>query len=99
MKYAKEVIDLLAAYPGRRFKMRHIVNHVAPRAEGSDRVRVRVGVWRALAALREAGTIGCQEAGCNGAHAEYWWENAKSVTSSSGKPLRKASQLRRAIAP
>ena len=26
MKYAHEVIDLLGAFPGRRFKMRQIIN-------------------------------------------------------------------------
>ena len=30
MKYAKEVIDLMAAYPGRRFKMKQIINYAAP---------------------------------------------------------------------
>jgi hypothetical protein len=96
VKYAKEVIDLLGAYPGRRFKMTNILNHVAPRATGAERNRVKIGVWRALNALRAAGSVACEEADRSGAHAEYWWE---SVTPSAGEALRKPSQYARALAP
>jgi len=57
MKYAHEVIDLLGAFPGRRFKMRQIINHVAPRADQRQRAVVRTGVWRVLVALEESGQI------------------------------------------
>lgn len=45
MKYAHEVIDLMAAFPERRFKMPQIINHVAPRADQ----RQRRGSYRCMA--------------------------------------------------
>ncbi|WP_143277172.1 hypothetical protein [Bordetella genomosp. 1] len=97
MKYAHEVMDLMAAYPERRFKMRQIINHVAPRADPRQRAIVRTGVWRVLLTLEETGHIASsREEIPNGGHAEYWW---KSITSTSGKPSQKPSQYVRALAP
>lgn len=59
MKYAKEVIDLLAAYPGRRFRMIHIVRHVAggqPDDVG-EWERIRKGVRRVLEDLETHGHV------------------------------------------
>lgn len=59
MKFAKEIIGLMAAYPGRDFKMIELVRHVtgardlAPR----ERDRERKAVIRVLAQLKEAGHI------------------------------------------
>ena len=89
MKYAREVIDLLASYPGRRFRMRQIINHVAPRATGRRLAVVRTGVWRVLQALEESGQVQIIRPDENGSHAEYCW---KTITSSSGKPFQKPSQ-------
>ena len=97
MKYAHEVMDLMATYPERRFKMRQIINHVAPRADQRHRAVVRTGVWRVLIALEETGHIASsREEVANGAHAEYWW---KSITSGSGKAFQKPSQYVRVLAP
>lgn len=75
MKYAKEVIDLLGAYPGRRFKMRHIVNHVAPRSATQQRASIRELVRRVLLALEESGQIGSTRDEIeNGSGAQYWWK-------------------------
>lgn len=57
MKYAHEVIDLLAAYPGRPFKMGQILRHVAPRADRRRLTVVRVGVWRVIQTLEECGRV------------------------------------------
>ena len=55
MKYASEVIDLLAAYPNRAFKMIQIVRHVADGHPESPKEweRVRKGVRRVLDSLEE----------------------------------------------
>ena len=97
MRYAHEVIDLLAAYPGRRFKMRQIINHVAPRATSKQVPAVRVGVWRVLRELEESGQV-CvdRKEGQNGSYAEYSWQT---ITSCGGKPFQKPSQYVRANAP
>jgi hypothetical protein len=57
MKYAKECMDLLAAYPGRGFKMREVINYVAPDAIGRTRHAVRRGVLRVMDELVEMGTV------------------------------------------
>lgn len=96
MKYAKEVIDLMAAYPGRTFRMRHILHHVATRATAAELAKVCVGVWRVLGALQESGQIKSDraEAG-NGHYAQY---SGKTITSGGGEPLHKPAQYVRTIA-
>jgi len=86
VKYAREVIDLLAAHPNRMFKMRQILNHVVPRADQRQLAVARTGVWRALLALEESGQVVISRPDVNGSHAEYGW---KTITSSYGK----ASQI------
>lgn len=97
MKYAKEVIDLLAAYPGRRFKMKQIINYVDPRAGTRQRAVLRTGVWRVLVALEESGQItSTRDEAESRVHVEYWWGT---ITSASGKAFQKPSQYVRALAP
>lgn len=57
MKYAKECMDLMAAYPGRGFKMREVINYVAPDAIGRTRHAIRRGVLRVMDELVEMGTV------------------------------------------
>ncbi|VFR31955.1 hypothetical protein ANDO1_3059 [plant metagenome] len=84
MKYATEVIDLLAAYPGRRFRMRHILNHVVPRASAAQVRAARMGVWRVLGALAQSGQVRIDRPdGRNGSYAEYSWQT---ITSDAGNP-------------
>jgi len=78
VKYAKEVMDLMAAYPGRQFRMQELVRYVDPRAVGNDRHRIRTGVQRVLDQLEDAGTLDKQEAGERGSFALYSW--AEKVT-------------------
>lgn len=97
MKYAHEVIDLMAAFPDRRFKMRQIINHVAPRADQRQRAVVRTGVWRVLVALEEAGQISStRDEVQSRVHVEYWWST---ITSTSGKASQEPSQYVRDLAP
>ncbi|UOK17259.1 hypothetical protein vBBaMIFTN8_72 [Bordetella phage vB_BaM-IFTN8] len=96
MKYAREVIDLMAAFPGRRFKVRQIVNHAAPRATAQQRSSVRIGVHRVLKSLELSGQV-CSTRGEveYGADGEYWWVDvtaiscSKTVTSSLAQPYQK----------
>jgi hypothetical protein len=59
MRYAREVIDLMAAYPGRKWRMHELVRHVAGgRPPGRlHRNRYRQGISRVLHALAEARAI------------------------------------------
>ena len=59
MKYASEVIDLLAPYPGRKYRMAHIVRHVTRGRTLStgERHAVREGVKRVLRQLSESGQV------------------------------------------
>lgn len=59
MKFAREVQDLMAAYPGREFRMMHIVRYVANgrTLDRKQRHSMKVGVWRVLLALAESGAI------------------------------------------
>ena len=96
MKYAHEVIGLLAAYPGRRFRMRQIIRYVAPRATGRQLAVVRTGVWRVLQALEDSGQVQISRPVENGSHAEYWWQT---ITSSSGNAFQNPSQYAGEHAP
>lgn len=73
MKYAKEVMDLMAAYPGRQFRMQELVRYVEPRAVGNDRHRVRTGIMRVLDHLESAGSVSKLDADARGSFALYSW--------------------------
>lgn len=59
MKFAREVIELLEPYPGREFKMAHIVRYVTNGRALSlkERRAMRKCVLRVVAALAESGTV------------------------------------------
>lgn len=59
MKYAREVIDLMAVHPGREFRMAEIVRYVCGgrRLPLRETEAVRKGVWRVLVALEEGGQV------------------------------------------
>lgn len=74
MKYATEVMALLAPYPGREFRMRQIVNYVAPKkADERERKRVQMAVYRVLHTLADSGHVVIKERSTNGAPATYAW--------------------------
>lgn len=83
---------LLAPYPGREFRMRQIVNYVAPKKVGErERKRVQMAVYRVLQALAESGQVIIKERSTNGAPATYSWrvmEPTKTVTCTPCEPLR-----------
>lgn|SRR5690606_35818409 len=76
MKYAKEVINLLAAYPGREFRMAQIVRHVTKGRDvsASRRNAVREGIRRVLIELRESGQVEHLDAGEKSAF--YVWRGS-----------------------
>lgn len=88
MKYAHEVIDLLAPYPGRQFRMAEIVRYVDPKAQGVDRQRIRNGVLRVLESLVDNGSVAVEPAVHRGGYATYSWTPAlwRPKSSSSGRP-------------
>ena len=55
MKYAREVIGLMAAHPGRDWRMVEIVRYVDDSKE--NRHRVRIGVLRVLKELETCGSV------------------------------------------
>jgi len=58
MKYAREVIELMAAYPGRDFKMAELVRAASPTIpDARTRGAVRQGVLRVVTALIENGSV------------------------------------------
>lgn len=75
MKYAREVIDLMASYPGRQFRMCQIVNYVAPGATTKQTAVVKTGVWRVLMALEASGQVYIARSGINGSGADYVWKH------------------------
>lgn len=92
VKYANEVINLMGAHPGRRFKVRHIVGYVAPNSTPKQRASIRVGIQRVLYALETNGQIDSSRAQTvNGGDAEYWW---KTATSTACRPQQKPQQYR-----
>lgn len=73
MKYAHEVIDLLAAYPGREFRMAEILRHVSrgmPLTPASQEA-MRRGARRVLDHLLDAGHV--HRCGGNTKSATYAW--------------------------
>lgn len=91
MKYAREVIDLMASYPGRQFRMWQIVNYVAPDATNKQRAVIHTGVWRVLKALEESRQIFIVSTGVNGSGAEYVWKHQGSAQKISYRTVRETA--------
>ena len=75
MKHASAVIDLLAAYPGRPFVMRQIIQYVNPRAGRQERIAIKKAVQRVLQALAATGSVSVKGAKVLGGTAFYTWES------------------------
>lgn len=75
MKYAKEIIELMSAFPGRDFRPKELVRECSKGRELTiqERTRVRVGVWRVLQELQTTGVILVSPAR-HGASARYRWK-------------------------
>lgn len=77
MRYAREVMDLMAPFPGRSWRIAEIVNHVARGRPASkqQRERYRKGVRRVLESLIEMGCVE-REPAQNGGTTRYRWRHA-----------------------
>ena len=73
LRYAREVMDLMAAYPGRDWKMAHIVRYVCTARNETRRQKVRIGVHRVVAMLIETGHVERDPPGKYGSYALYRW--------------------------
>lgn len=78
MKYAGEVIDLMAAYPERQFKMLELVRHVTRARALTEREKaaVRKAVGRVLAELDTAGSVAIEKPDVRGRYASYSWRTS-----------------------
>lgn len=85
MKYASEVMDLMAPYPGIQFRMAQIVRSIDPQAEGPVRQRIRNGVLRVLESLEEHNQIEVTPAEGRGGFATYAWKVPHALSNSSTK--------------
>lgn len=79
MKYATEVLELLAAFPGREFRLAGIVRYVSGGRSMplKDRRSVRKAVLRVLSALEGAGAVNKRPAKARGAGANYSWRESE----------------------
>lgn len=77
MKYASAVINLMAAYPGRQFKVQQICRFVCPAPKDvAERRAVRIGVHRVLVELKAVGSVLSKPPAVkNGGYALYWWRD------------------------
>lgn len=81
MRYARDVIELLSAYPGRPFRPGEVVRYVSARQRGMRPEAVRIGVQRVLLALCETGAVSRTLPHRPGSYALYSWRST-TVTSS-----------------
>ncbi len=85
MLYAREVIALLGAFPGRDFRMGQILAEVSrgkPEFDARGKAAVRKAVSRVLDQLRSDGHVGVTPAMGRGGYALYAWRT-KSETRTS----------------
>lgn len=75
MKYAREVIELMSAYPGRDFRMAELVRYVNPGATTDQKHSLRRAILRVLDLLEDTGAILKQPAAESGGFAEYQWRS------------------------
>ncbi|ADE12154.1 hypothetical protein [Sideroxydans lithotrophicus] len=90
MKHADKVIELLAAYPGREFRMRQIVNYINPKPSHDERCAIRSAVSLVLLALVESGQIKMSVPKSRGSFALYAWK----VLDDAGKSVRECVSIR-----
>lgn len=73
MKYAAEIREYMAARPGERCNVRHLVRVIAPFAYGNVRASIRRQVLRTLKLMVECGAVVEEPRQRNGGHARYSW--------------------------
>jgi hypothetical protein len=74
--YAREIIELMGAYPGRDFRIKEILSYASRGRELSQRERhsMRIGVSRALQAFSDSGSVLIRPPrAARGGFAQYRW--------------------------
>jgi len=81
LKYGREVIELMEAYPGRRWRMIEIVRQCAGGRQpaAAEWERMRKSVRRVLEQLQGSGHITIDAPQGNGAYASYCWKPGHQV--------------------
>ena len=75
MKYADKVIELMASYPGRDFRMVELIRYINPAPKtNKERTALHVTVWRAIKALESSGAVMVRQSKSNGGYATYRWK-------------------------
>jgi hypothetical protein len=95
MKHAREVIELLSPYPGRRFKMIEIVRYVCGSSRPSPKEweRLRKGIRRVLDELEEMGSVARDNPGRAGGYATYQWQQSPLCSDNSTRSKSSGSAL------
>lgn len=90
MKYAHEVIELMAPYPGRQFRLMELVRHASRGRHLSlaEKTRMQRGIQRAMEALSDCGSVEIEEPEEGGHGRLYSWR----VTESSHRPVKNVTQ-------
>lgn len=73
MDYCKSLLGLFVCYPGRKWEMFQLVNHVSAKAKGAERQRVRNGIARAISKFEKTGHVRVTPPAVRGAGALYEW--------------------------
>jgi len=75
VKYAHEVMDLMACYPGRSFRLMELVRHVSHgrTLSPAEKTRLQRGIQRAMDALQDTGSVIIQEPETGGHGRSYAW--------------------------
>ena len=81
VKYADKVMDLMAPFPGKEFRMHEIVRYVAPKAtEKKARDAVRLQVRVVLNQLEESGCVTIVKGSGNTSPLLYVWGKTVSLS-------------------
>lgn len=91
MKYSSEVLALMPAFPGRKFKIEQLVRYATRGAPLSKRQRhaARICMKRLMDRLEAQGMVKVEAAQSRGASAFYSWCGfAQSDTSAQAEPCR-----------
>ena len=80
MKLATEVISLMAAHPGRAFKMSEIIRYIRPgELTTKQRVAIQVSIWRILRELKDAKVVSIRRKNNARNSMVYRWKVTKAI--------------------
>lgn len=74
MLYGKQVIELMAAYPGRAWVMRQLINYINPSAGRVERLAMQRAVHRVMVCLQATGSVTITKPEKFGGQNRYSWK-------------------------